>query len=96
MHKLVLHLPIQEHHRAVMMHHIPLPIMALEDISYVEWPGIDVDKGFHGNPSHVCQNTSPYISNLKVDPMLPIKCKLPTLYYSIIPEGGNKNDSAPV
>ena len=96
MHKLLLHVSINGHHRAVMMHHIPSSIMELKGISYIEWPGIHVDEGFHGNPSHVWHNPSPYISNLKVDTLLPIKCKLPTLYYSIIPEGGNKNDSAPV
>ena len=79
-----------------MMHHIPPPVKELKDISYIEWPRIHVNKGFHGNPSHVCQNPSPYISNLKVDTLLPIKCKLPTLYYSIIPKGGTKNDLAPV
>lgn len=79
-------------HRAVMMHHAPPPVMELKDVSHIEWPGIQVinNIGFHGDPSHVCQNTSTHILNLKVNPLLPIKGKLPTLYYSIIPENEDK------
>jgi hypothetical protein len=83
MHNLLLHIPI--HHRTVMMNHVPPSIMELEDIGHIEWPCIHVNICFHGNPSHVCQNPSTYIPNLKVQSLIPVEYELPALHYSIIP-----------
>lgn len=89
MHNLVLHVRI--HHRAVMMHHIPPPILKLKHIGHVERPSIIHFKiGFHGDPSRLCEDSSPYITNLKVNILLPIKCKLPTLYHITIPKDESK------
>lgn len=83
MHNLLLHIPI--HHGTVMMNHVPPSIMELEDIGHIERPCIHVNICFHGNPSHVCQNPSTYIPNLKVQSLIPVEYELPALHYSIIP-----------
>lgn len=82
MYNLLLHFPI--HHRAVMMNHIPATVLKFKDVSHIEWT-INVNICFHGNPSHVCQNPSPYIPHLKVQSLLPVEHKLPTLHHCIIP-----------
>ncbi|KAJ6705409.1 hypothetical protein OIU79_010165 [Salix purpurea] len=63
-----------------MMYHVPPSIMELKDISYVKWPIVHLlNIHFHGNPCHASQHTSPYITNLEVQSLLPVECKLPTL-----------------
>lgn len=85
MNHLLFHLPNNKHYRAVMMHHVPSTIMKLVNVGYVEWPCIHVNIGFHANPSHIGKHTSPYVTDLKINPLFPIKCNLPTLNYGIIP-----------
>lgn len=74
------------HNRAVMSHHIPPTIKELKQIGHVEWPSIHVNISFHGNPSEVSENSSPYITNVKVNTLLPIKYSLPTLYHASEPD----------
>ncbi|WVZ23514.1 hypothetical protein V8G54_002058 [Vigna mungo] len=71
MHYLMVHIPI--HHRTVMMNHIPPSIMELKNIGHIEWPCIHVNICSHGNPSHVCQDASAHISNLKIQSLLPVE-----------------------
>lgn len=76
-------------HRVVVMHHVPPSIVKLKDISDMECPA-HIKVCFHGNPGHVCQHSSPNISHLKVQNVLPTKGKLPALHYSIVPAEGKK------
>lgn len=93
MHNLLLHFSV--HNGAVMMHHIPPSIVELEDISHIESPNIHiVDVRFHGNPSHVCKYPSPNIPYLKVDSLLPIEGKLPTMNYGTITAWETKMDKS--
>lgn len=87
MHNLLLYIPI--HHRTVVMNHIPPTIMELKHVGYIEWPCIHVNVCFHGNPSHVTQDPSSYIPNLKVQSLLPVENELPAPHYSIIPVAWN-------
>lgn len=85
MNHLLFHLPNNKHYGAVMMHHVPSTVMKLVNVGHIEWPRIHVNICFHANPSHICKHTSPYITDLKINPLFPIKCNLPTLNYGIIP-----------
>ncbi|CAL1386549.1 unnamed protein product [Linum trigynum] len=51
----------------------------------MERPGLHLNIGVHCDPGHVGQDPNPHVSYLKVDSLLPVECKLPALYHSIVP-----------
>lgn len=68
-----------------MMNHIPSSVMMFKDMCHMERNGgVTSDKSFHGHPSYVFHNSSPDLTDLEVDSLLPAKRYLPTLYYCII------------
>lgn len=44
---------IDEHHRAVMMNHVPPPIVVLKHVGDEEGTSVHVQVCFHCNPGHV-------------------------------------------